>query len=63
MLNTSFSALTRDANLGMFDIDPVTKSLHAQSKSGCCWRLLKIGYVMRLLAQHRLGKDLVVAVA
>ena len=38
VLSTSFSALTRDENLGMFGIDPVTKSLHTQSKSGCCWR-------------------------
>lgn len=33
----AFSDLTRDGQLGMFDVDPVTKRLHTSSKSGCCW--------------------------
>jgi hypothetical protein len=33
----SFTALTKDGGLGMFEIDKKKKMLHRFSKSGCCW--------------------------
>ncbi|MFJ2319739.1 XAC2610-related protein [Pseudomonas sp. NPDC087817] len=38
MPNKAFSALTREPNLGMFEIDSAGKRLITRSKSGCCWR-------------------------
>ncbi|MCL9799829.1 hypothetical protein [Pseudomonas sp. AKS31] len=38
MPNKEFSALTREPNLGMFEVDTAGKRLVTQSKSGCCWR-------------------------
>lgn len=37
VFSPSFSGLTRDGQLGMFDVDPDAKRLHTSSKSGCCW--------------------------
>lgn len=36
--NKAFSALTREPNLGMFEVDSAGKRLITRSKSGCCWR-------------------------
>ncbi|QTD35583.1 XAC2610-related protein [Pseudomonas fluorescens] len=38
VLDKGLSALTREPQLGLFEIDPSTRHLKTRSKSGCCWR-------------------------